>query len=326
MTCISSRLLCFCLLHVPAPDPKRCKDQAQNSCRKRQYGKQHDIACISRLHCMPPDRSPGLSAALGVSACRRRRRKLHCEIHLQSCQRVLILIALSFSLEMHTKRNLAGFPSCERIQIKMIFQGICRLMKALTEQFGPDKFVMHLHDTRGLALANSLAAMQLDEEIETGKTLDLSAQDNLTGLADGPQATTYTWYAEDGTTLVAGTDYTEDGGKFTFLKAQSQPVYCTMETAAFPSFSGANAFRTTAISVKGGDGVESTATATIAIRGGKGTITTDNLPAGSRVEVYDLSGRKVAGQDSAEGRATFSVKPGLYIVSVNGTARKVNAF
>ena len=170
------------------------------------------------------------------------------------------------------------------------------------------------------------AAMQLDEEIETGKTLDLSAQDNLTGLADGPQATTYTWYAEDGTTLVAGTDYTEDGGKFTFLKAQSQPVYCTMETAAFPSFSGANAFRTTAISVKGGDGVESTATATIAIRGGKGTITTDNLPAGSRVEVYDLSGRKVAGQDSAEGRATFSVKPGLYIVSVNGTARKVNAF
>ena len=169
-------------------------------------------------------------------------------------------------------------------------------------------------------------AMQLDEEIETGKTLDLSAQDNLTGLADGPQATTYTWYAEDGTTLVAGTDYTEDGGKFTFLKAQSQPVYCTMETAAFPSFSGANAFRTTAISVKGGDGVESTATATIAIRGGKGTITTDNLPVGSRVEVYDLSGRKVAGQDSAEGRATFSVKPGLYIVSVNGTARKVNAF
>ena len=35
------------------------------------------------------------------------------------------------------------------------------LMKALTAQFGADKFVMHLHDTRGLALANTLAAMQL---------------------------------------------------------------------------------------------------------------------------------------------------------------------
>ena len=35
------------------------------------------------------------------------------------------------------------------------------LMNALTAQFGADKFVMHLHDTRGLALANTLAAMQL---------------------------------------------------------------------------------------------------------------------------------------------------------------------
>lgn len=34
-------------------------------------------------------------------------------------------------------------------------------MNALTAQFGADKFVMHLHDTRGLALANTLAAMQL---------------------------------------------------------------------------------------------------------------------------------------------------------------------
>ena len=35
------------------------------------------------------------------------------------------------------------------------------LMKALVDQFGPDKFVMHLHDTRGLALANTLVCMQL---------------------------------------------------------------------------------------------------------------------------------------------------------------------
>ena len=35
------------------------------------------------------------------------------------------------------------------------------LMNALTAQFGADKLVMHLHDTRGLALANTLAAMQL---------------------------------------------------------------------------------------------------------------------------------------------------------------------
>lgn len=35
------------------------------------------------------------------------------------------------------------------------------LMRALVSQFGADKFIMHLHDTRGLALANTLACMQL---------------------------------------------------------------------------------------------------------------------------------------------------------------------
>ena len=35
------------------------------------------------------------------------------------------------------------------------------LMSALVAQFGADKFVMHLHATRGLALANTLVCMQL---------------------------------------------------------------------------------------------------------------------------------------------------------------------
>lgn len=35
------------------------------------------------------------------------------------------------------------------------------LMQFLTERFGAEKFVMHLHDTRGLALANTLACLQL---------------------------------------------------------------------------------------------------------------------------------------------------------------------
>ena len=35
------------------------------------------------------------------------------------------------------------------------------VMSALVKEFGPDLFVMHLHDTRGLALANALACLQL---------------------------------------------------------------------------------------------------------------------------------------------------------------------
>lgn len=35
------------------------------------------------------------------------------------------------------------------------------LMSQLTSQFGSDQFVMHLHDTQGMALANTLACLQL---------------------------------------------------------------------------------------------------------------------------------------------------------------------
>lgn len=35
------------------------------------------------------------------------------------------------------------------------------VMKALTDEFGPDRFVMHLHNTRGMALANALVCLEL---------------------------------------------------------------------------------------------------------------------------------------------------------------------
>ena len=91
---------------------------------------------------------------------------------------------------------------------------------------------------------------QQDMVIEDIKeTIDLSAQNNLVGLAADAQATVYTWLTEAGDTLVAGVDYTEEAGKFTFIKEQAQKVYCTMSTAAFPKFTGANIFKTVAVAV-----------------------------------------------------------------------------
>ena len=93
-------------------------------------------------------------------------------------------------------------------------------------------------------------APQQDMVIEDIKeTIDLSAQNNLVGLAAEAQATVYTWLTEAGDTLVAGVDYTEEAGKFTFIKEQTQKVYCTMSTAAFPKFTGANIFKTVAVAV-----------------------------------------------------------------------------
>jgi len=93
-------------------------------------------------------------------------------------------------------------------------------------------------------------APQQDMVIEDIKeTIDLSAQNNLVGLAAEAQATVYTWFTEAGDTLVAGVDYTEEAGKFTFIKEQAQKVYCTMSTAAFPKFTGANILKTVAVAV-----------------------------------------------------------------------------
>ena len=94
-------------------------------------------------------------------------------------------------------------------------------------------------------------APQQDMEIaDIDGTIDLSAQNNLTGFATEAKPTVYAWYAEDGTALVAGTDYTEDAGKFTFVKEQAQKVYCTMTTEALPKFTGTNIFKTIAVAVK----------------------------------------------------------------------------
>lgn len=102
-------------------------------------------------------------------------------------------------------------------------------------------------------------APQQDMVIEDiNGTIDLSAQNNLIGFAAEAQATVYTWCTEAGDTLVAGVDYTEEAGKFTFTKSQEQKVYCTMATAAFPKFTTANVFKTVAVAVSvEADGIDS---------------------------------------------------------------------
>ena len=176
-------------------------------------------------------------------------------------------------------------------------------------------------------LYNQQEALQIAESVKVGETIDLSAQNHISGLAGTPQATAYTWITAQGDILAAGTDYTEEDGKFTFLNAQQDSVYCTMETPAFPAFTGANPFKTTFVYVAKGTGVESLSKAQApVIRGGKGFITVDHAPAGCTVALYDLSGCPIGTQTASGDRLTFNVKPGLYIISIDGTARKVGAF
>ena len=147
-------------------------------------------------------------------------------------------------------------------------------------------------------------APQQDMVIEDiNETIDLSAQNNLTGFAAEAKATVYTWYAEDGTALVAGTDYTEEAGKFTFIKEQTQKVYCTMTTEALPKFTGANVFKTTAVAVTAvASGIE-------------------NIEASAALvgDIYSVDGKLIK-----RGAAVSEMPKGLYIVKTTaGKAVKV---
>ena len=61
------------------------------------------------------------------------------------------------------------------------------------------------------------------------ETVNLSSELTIDG-----KTTNYTWKTKGGATLVAGTDYNVTGGVTTFLKVQSDSVYCQMTNASFP--------------------------------------------------------------------------------------------
>ena len=168
-------------------------------------------------------------------------------------------------------------------------------------------------------------ALQIAAEVKADETVDLSAQNHITGLAESPQTTTYTWMTEDGTALVAGTDYTEEDGVFTFLTKQDSPVYCEMTTEAFPKFSGSNTFKTTTTLVEGGSNIEGTRHNAPAITATRGNVLVTGLTNGCEVKVYNLSGQAIAIQAASGNAVNFSLEPGLYIVKANHISCKVNA-
>lgn len=62
------------------------------------------------------------------------------------------------------------------------------------------------------------------------ETIDLSSELTVDG-----KTTNYIWKTKGGATLTAGTDYNVTNGVTTFLKVQSDSVYCQMMNATFPA-------------------------------------------------------------------------------------------
>ena len=153
--------------------------------------------------------------------------------------------------------------------------------------------------------------------------MDLSAQDNIKGVTETAQKTTYTWKTADGaTTLVAGTDYTENNGKFTFLTSQNQPVYCEMTSDAFPKFTGANVFKTTPISIQKLTGVQDNISDNIIIMPNKGEVTIEGLKIADSILIYTINGKKVIDTKASNDTMTFNLAEDNYIVRINNKVYK----
>ncbi len=139
------------------------------------------------------------------------------------------------------------------------------------------------------------AAMPVEGLLSEAGVLDLSAQNNIVGLATEAQATTYTVYAGDAA-LVEGTDYTIANGVITFLKSQ-EGAYVTMESTAWPKFTKTNIFKTETFSVNVvPTGIESV------------------VAGNENVRYYTISGMPLNSKP---------VTRGMFIESVNGKSRVV---
>lgn len=167
-------------------------------------------------------------------------------------------------------------------------------------------------------------AMEVQKDFRQGDVLDLSAQTQIKGLADAPQATVFAVSNAKDEELVAGVDYSEEGGKITFLKGQTDSLHVSMTTPAFPKFVGTKVMRTTNFYVTATtNGVTAAENAGPAVSVEQGELRVSGLAEGETVLVYSLAGETVATRLAVGGKATVQLGHGVYVVKAGGKAVKV---
>ena len=166
--------------------------------------------------------------------------------------------------------------------------------------------------------------MRIQRDIELNEVLDLSSQTNLKGITNTPQTTKFTWKTATGETLTPGTDYTEDNGKFTFIKAQADSVYAVLSSPAFPKFVGTQVFKTTKLAVAITTGINDVTSSSVSITAGNGRLTVSGLSNGASAAVYDAAGNLIATRKADVSTVTFALPRGLYIVKAAELVQKVS--
>ncbi len=162
---------------------------------------------------------------------------------------------------------------------------------------------------------------EIPATIAKGETLDLSAEKSLKGVASELKNTTFAWSNASGA-LVAGTDYTEKDGVFTFLTEQTG-VFCELTTEAFPAFTSAKPCKTTLMDVTGGGSVSANKQYDRKVYAVDGTLYISDLKGGEQVDVISVSGQIVKSIKAANGENALNINSGLYIIRVGNERYKV---
>ncbi len=158
------------------------------------------------------------------------------------------------------------------------------------------------------------------KEVSNEDTLDFSRE-----YVVGEDTSVFVWRTNSGTILQQDADYSIYNGKITFLKPQSDSVYCEMSNAMFPDFKGDSILRTTntylniekeEIPVSGNELIEEE----ILIYSNNKAIHI-NTPYNIQVSIFDIQGNLVIEKPLKDGTNVIPMqRSGLYFVHIMGNS------
>lgn len=164
----------------------------------------------------------------------------------------------------------------------------------------------------------------IPEALINGYTVDLSRFNNLKGVTDNPQTTTYIWLTTDNTStpIIKALHYDEKDGIFTFKLPEITKMYCSMQTAAFPDLaSEAQNYHTKPITMKAvtnniGNIEDNKAGIRICQLANAVTV---SAKSDTTIHIYNVQGKHIASRSiKANEFVTIPLPEGIYIAKVQG--------
>lgn len=155
--------------------------------------------------------------------------------------------------------------------------------------------------------------------IQIGKTaiintvIDLNSEFSIQGIQ-----TNYVWKTKGGNFLVEGTDYTIQYGRTTFIKHQTDSVYCVLTNTQFPDFKNENVLKTTYTLIELPTALTNHITNKVSVNVIDGVVQIALLD-NANATIYDLYGRILSKKVLVIGTNTLKLNnKGLYIIKING--------